>query len=855
MEKLDSKHLLYLQLTFTALAFLAMTLLSYFFMNDIVRRHVKQNAEDVLSVEVQKAEVNLFVPRVILYGLSETVRQMILQGDDLDTIKKYLEHITAIIKNDTKKIKDVASIFGWIETLDGKSNFISGASKAPPDYDPLERPWYTAAIKAEGNVAMYPLPYPGRLSDKSVITYSRALYGGDDNRLLGVLCVSVAAQDFGKDMVETAYQRGAIGWLITPDLTMLDHTNPDFVGRKLSDDDVPLKIYIDAIHNKEEFVEREFANYRGEKSIGFTRMLDNGWYIGMVVPKKLYYESVTQMGWSLFILGMACAVILMIFLIRVDAARAKADEESKIKSSFLANMSHEIRTPMNAIVGMTTLGKAAANAERKDFCFTKIDEASQHLLGVINDILDISKIEANKFELSVTEFHFEKMLQNVVNVISHRLDEKKQKFMVHIDTAIPQTLLGDDQRMAQTILNLLGNAVKFTPEEGTITLDARLLKAENDFFTIQVSVTDTGIGLTSDQQTRLFQAFTQASAGTSRQFGGTGLGLAISKNIVEMMGGKIWVKSEPGKGATFAFTVRVKQGVTYTSLYLNRDINWDNVSIMAVDDDPDILDYFREIMQKIGATCDTALSGEEALMLVEQHGAYNIYFVDWKMPGMDGISLARVLKSKAPTPGHTIVIMISAAEWREIEEDAKRAGVDKFLSKPLFPSAIADAISKALGMHERPTMKKSHEELLNVFMGFRVLLAEDVKINSMILQGLLEPTALEIDCVENGAEAVRMFRENPERYDLIFMDVQMPVMDGYEATRQIRGLDIPYAKAIPIIAMTANVFREDVEECLKAGMDSHLGKPLNFDDVLKQLHTYLKKRVVLGSVRQTEVPS
>ncbi|MDR0497444.1 MAG: PAS domain S-box protein, partial [Treponema sp.] len=240
----------------------------------------------------------------------------------------------------------------------------------------------------------------------------------------------------------------------------------------------------------------------------------------------------------------------------LETALEAANSASHAKSAFLANMSHEIRTPMNAIIGMVTIGKSSDDSERKDYCFSRIENASKHLLGVINDILDMSKIEAGKFDLSVAEFNFEKMLQSVVNVISFRVDEKRQKLTVHIDKAIPEILIGDDQRLAQVITNLLGNAVKFTPEKGSISLDTRFLEEENGIDILQISVTDTGIGISPEQQSRLFQSFQQAESSTVRKFGGTGLGLAISKNIVEMMGGKIWIKSEPGEGSTFSFTIQ-----------------------------------------------------------------------------------------------------------------------------------------------------------------------------------------------------------------------------------------------------------------------------------------------------------
>jgi signal transduction histidine kinase/ABC-type amino acid transport substrate-binding protein len=391
-----------------------------------------------------------------------------------------------------------------------------------------------------------------------------------------------------------------------------------------------------------------------------------------------------------------------------------ANAASQAKSAFLANMSHEIRTPLNAIIGMTTIGKSATELERKDYCFVKVQNASAHLLGVINDILDMSKIEAGKFPLSPVEFNFEKLVQRVIDVMGFRLDEKKQQFTSYIDSAIPKLLIADDQRLTQVITNLVGNAVKFTPEQGSISLDAQILGEEEEVCTIQVSVSDTGIGIGKEQQKHLFDSFQQAESSTTRKFGGTGLGLAISKNIVELMGGSIEIRSELGKGSTFIFTVQAKRGDLHKQ---------------------ELLD-----------------SGAEA----------------------------------------------------GLETD-------------------------------------------NCFAGRHILLVEDIEINREIVLALLEPTQIGIDCVGNGVEAVRAFRKSPEKYDIIFMDVQMPEMDGYEATRQIRAIEaelrskllLERPQSVPIIAMTANVFREDIERCLEAGMNSHLGKPLEINEVITKLRAYL----------------
>jgi len=410
-------------------------------------------------------------------------------------------------------------------------------------------------------------------------------------------------------------------------------------------------------------------------------------------------------------LGMRTAAVEL-----ADALK-NAQTASRAKSDFLSNMSHEMRTPMNAIIGMTQIGKSAANMERKDYAFEKIQGASNHLLGVINDVLDMSKIEAGKFELAITGFDFEKMLQKVINVTGFRIDEKKQQFHLYVDPAIPSFLSGDDQRLIQVITNLLTNAVKFTPEYGSIWLSAYLINDTDGTCNIRIEVKDTGIGISRENQKRLFSPFEQEETNTSRKFGGTGLGLAICKRIVELMNGKISVESDHGKGALFIFTFQANR-------------------VDSIGDD-------------------------------------------------------------------TIEVLPGADERKQ-------------------------------------------EELKSVFKGHRLLLAEDVEINREIVILLLEPLELIIDCAVNGAEAVSMFKTSPYSYDMIFMDMQMPQIDGLEATRQIRAheaeLGEQYYKSrngIPIIAMTANVFKEDVERCLDAGMNAHIGKPLDLNEVIEILKCYL----------------
>ena len=522
---------------------------------------------------------------------------------------------------------------------------------------------------------------------------------------------------------------------------------------------------------------------------------------------------------------------------QLRAAYEEANSANRAKSNFLSNMSHEMRTPMNAVLGMTNIALASDDPARREYCLHKITDASNHLLGVINDILDMSKIDSGKFELSPTEFIFEKMLIRVVNIINFRVDEKHQHLTVDLDPKMPTAIIADEQRLAQVITNLLSNAVKFTPENGHIQMEIRLVEESIKGCRIYVAVKDDGIGISPEQQRKLFSSFMQADAGISRKFGGTGLGLAISKNIIELMDGRIWVESEEGSGSTFAFEFIAQRGIELEPPEpLLQGVRWEDLRVLVVDDDPAIYEYFSSIGKRNNFNCDVASSGIEALEKLDSGNRYNIFFIDWKMPGLNGIELTQRIRESGEH--NAVIIMISSTEWPAIEQQARAAGVDKFLPKPLFMSVVIDAMTECIGAEmclDKPVSVEMPD-----FRDKHILLAEDIDINREIVLSLLEPTGVTITCAENGQIALDTFANNPDTFDMIFMDMHMPEMDGSTATAKIRALDIERAKTIPIVAMTANVFREDVERCLAVGMNDHIGKPLNFDEVLEKMKTYLR---------------
>ena len=569
--------------------------------------------------------------------------------------------------------------------------------------------------------------------------------------------------------------------------------------------------------------------------IGHTRVnYTDNWIIVTMIPMQELKEH--ESNWTLIGIIVAGLLLLLIFNLhsvmnlnrQLKAAAVAADQANRAKTDFLSTMSHDIRTPMNAIIGLTTIaGKNTEDQVTVKESLRKINLASNHLLTLINDILDISKVESGKLNLSPVTFSIVECAENLVNISQPMVKEKNIDFNFRVSHFEHEYLYADQLRINQIFINILSNAVKYTEPGGTVDVDIREEKGETDK-TVKITyvVADTGIGMTPEYMQHMYDPFTRQTDSRVNTIQGTGLGLSITKKMIDLMNGTIDCESEVGKGTTF--TVKLEIAVADKT---EEEMKLPPVNVLIADDDDVLRQTAADTLRSIGVEADTAAGGMEAVQKVQDGAQYQVVLLDLKMPDMDGIETARKIREKM---GDKVpIVLISAYDWSDMEEAAKEAGVNGFISKPLFRSTLYNKLSEVLG-NEREN-NGTEDENADI-AGMHILVTEDNDINWEIISMLLQMQGVETERAVNGLEAVeRMKNARKGEFDLIFMDIQMPVMNGIEATKQIRALEDPWARQIPIIAMTADAFSENVAECFEAGMNGHIAKPIDMKIVLKEI--------------------
>ena len=516
-----------------------------------------------------------------------------------------------------------------------------------------------------------------------------------------------------------------------------------------------------------------------------------------------------------------------------------AQKANDAKRDFLSRMSHEIRTPMNAIIGMSAIAfNYLDDKKRTADCLSKITFSSKHLLMLLNDVLDMSKIENGKLNIRQELFDLKNLVTSLADINYGLATAKGLAFEIVISGFKDELLLGDSMRVNQILLNLLSNAIKFTPKGGSVRLEIRMLRSASDKIWLRFIVKDSGIGMKKEFLEHLYEPFEQADNGIARKYGGTGLGMAITKNLVAIMDGTIEVESQEGAGTTFM--VDLPFGVSKVDKKTAAEM--EEMRVLVVDDDNDTCEHAVVLLKGMGVNVDWALNGFEAIEKVrsacEDDGrCYDVCFIDWCMPELDGIETARRMRRYVGPD--VLIIIISAYDWSGIEEQAKAAGVNAFIAKPFFASNLYNTLLTVSRKPELGFSAVGNKETYD-FGGKKVLLVEDNELNMEIASELLKFVNLQVEHAENGKVAVDIFRNSKEKeYALIFMDIQMPLMNGYDAARCIRSSEHPAAGTIPIIAMTANAFNDDVQAAFDAGMNGHLAKPIDVEVLYKTIARYI----------------
>lgn len=574
-------------------------------------------------------------------------------------------------------------------------------------------------------------------------------------------------------------------------------------------------------------------------------------YVANIAIEEDYLQTEQRKSRSniiLFMFSIVGALASCIFILKLYNDKVNSYKEAnQAKSDFLSKISHEIRTPMNAIIGMTKIAEKSNNKDKLRYCLTTIESSSSQLLQLVNDVLDISKIETGHFELENKVENIEKIVMKTCVLFIEQMESKKITLNVVFDPMMRMHYHTDALRLTQVLTNLLSNALKFTPEGGKITLTVDTVLIEGEMTTLRFCVKDNGIGMTKEQSKRIFHKYEQAESSTTKKYGGTGLGLVICKSIVEKMDGNIWIESELGMGSSFIFDVKLKRAPIEVEKLFSNTYSPDDVNFLVVAHEDQLRDHLLGIMNSFGVKPDVSKTSAECIDAAtkarDTSDPYDVIIIDYDMPNMNGIDTIKALDKVVNT--NTVIIMATFGAWSEITDKASSIGITNFIMKPCFPSSVFDAINEAVHkVQKKVKFTKAESNERGSLENIKILLAEDIEINQIIFTSLLAESKAQIDIANNGRIALEMYEDKEKDYDIIIMDIQMPEMDGLEATRRIRASSRDNAKIIPIVAMTANAFKEDVENCLAAGMNDHLAKPIDEKLLISKIIEYTSNNII-----------
>ena len=703
---------LYAQLLFVILAFALMVISSCLYENIALKKHLKTNAEETLAQMEIKISSYFLEPQAVLLTISKTIHDIIIQGGNVNNVRKYMDEISDDLRNKPFGY-EFAGLHCYLDIFD--NTYLPTADWEPPEnFDATSRPWYIAAVKAAGGIATSPVYFNMRLNNYAV-TYSQQIFN-NNGVPLGIVALNVPLASIQDIVVNTRLTKGGYGFLLDEQYTIIAHANKNIIGlplREINSEFARISKLLDQGSNVSEVLAK---NSLGETGIFFFRNIENGWHVGLTALKNEYYRELTEMTIIVSILGAILAAALIFVLIRIDAARNRADEANQQKSNFLANISHELRTPLNVVIGLTDLTLEDANLpDPVSENLYKISNAGNTLLSIVNDLLDFSKIESGKLSLIPSEYQISSLLNDVVTLVITRLDESPVTFNLNISDDLPSLLYGDDLRIKQILNNLLSNALKYT-FSGKIELSVSCTRESSSDICMKMTVSDTGIGIRHEDLAKLFYAYYQVDPKANRNMEGTGLGLPITKRLAEMMNGEITVESEFGKGSKFYVTIR--QG------YVNDEIIGKTVAdnlrnfrysigkhivakkmvrddlssskVLIVDDVPTNLDVAAGLLGKYRIHVDCVNSGPSAIERIQRgHPVYNAIFMDHMMPGMDGIETAdRIRRLGTEYSLNIPIIALTANAIYGTEQLFLQHGFQDFLSKPIDIMALDSIVKK-----------------------------------------------------------------------------------------------------------------------------------------------------------------